>query len=184
MKNMPDFCKYHALGNDYIVIDPAKIAFKPSAKNVRLLCDRNIGIGSDGILLGPFFFGKLIKLRIFNPDGKEAEKSGNGVRIFAKFLRERGYVRQDNFSISTKGGEVAVSVLKNNIIKARIGKAEFDSKKISLNIDGKKYNPICLSLGNPHCVIFTDDISKKTTLALGPQIENHKFFPQKTNVSF
>ncbi|WP_374214245.1 hypothetical protein [Candidatus Desulfosporosinus nitrosoreducens] len=88
-----DYYKYHALGNDYIVIDPNKTRINLSAENIKLICHRNFGIGSDGILYGPFFEGESLKLRILNPDGSEAEKSGNGIRIFSRYLFDQGYIK-------------------------------------------------------------------------------------------
>ena len=103
-----DFYKYHALGNDYIVIDPAHFDIPMSRKNIRLICDRHYGVGSDGILSGPFFKGREISLCIYNPDGSEAEKSGNGIRIFSRYLLEAQYVSDDIFSLRTKGGKVKI----------------------------------------------------------------------------
>jgi len=100
--------KSHGLGNDYIVIDPANVPFTVTPEAVRLICDRHRGVGSDGILLVAARDGADFGVRIFNPDGSEAEKSGNGVRIFAKFLRDHGYATRDEFSIDTLGGVVRV----------------------------------------------------------------------------
>jgi len=104
------FKKYHGLGNDYLVIDPNVEDFAMTEANIRLICDRNFGVGSDGILYGPTFEGDLPILRIFNPDGSEAEKSGNGLRIFSKYLWEKKYVHSKNFKIKTLGGVVDVQV--------------------------------------------------------------------------
>src|SRR4030042_642675 len=100
------FKKYHGLGNDYLVIDPNVQDFAMTGENIRLICNRNFGVGSDGILYGPSFEGDRPSLRIFNPDGSEAEKSGNGLRIFAKYLFEKKNVRSKTFKIKTLGGIV------------------------------------------------------------------------------
>jgi len=164
-----DFYKYQALGNDYIIIDPKRIKLNPA--RIRLICHRNFGIGSDGILYGPIIQKNKIKLRIFNPDASEAEKSGNGIRIFAKYLYDSKIVCQKRFSIHTKGGEVLVEILNDaaSLIKVDMGIATYKSDKIpvadnppqaarevineSLKINDQEYKITCLSLGNPHCVI-------------------------------
>jgi diaminopimelate epimerase len=135
------FHKYHALGNDYIVLDPADFpAWKgqPTVEQIRVVCHRNFGVGSDGILWGPLpstqsDFG----LRIFNPDGSEAEKSGNGLRIFSRFLWDQGLVKKPEFSIETPGGNVR-SVIKDDgrLITVAMGSVSFDSAKIPVNISG------------------------------------------------
>jgi len=193
---MADFYKYHALGNDYIVIDPADGPFDPSAENVRTLCSRNTGIGSDGILLGPSLQNNLHLMRVFNPDGGEAEKSGNGVRIFAKYLRERGYVKNDKFTVATKGGNVGIELLEHNMIRADMGTVTFKSAEIPmlgperdvvgeiLLLEGKSYPVTCLSIGIPHCVVISESISPELAQKVGPMIEKHRLFPNRTNVQF
>lgn len=190
-----DFYKYHALGNDYIVIDPNKVAFDITPENIKLVCDRHFGIGSDGILFGPIL-DDGIKLRIFNPDGSEAEKSGNGIRIFAKYLVDVGYVKGNFFSIATMGGIVIVEVLDEyaNLIKVDMGIANYESTLVPVSgvsrevineeliIDEKSYLINSVSVGNPHCVILTEQLSKKQILEIGPLIENHPIFPQRVNV--
>lgn len=191
-----DFFKYHALGNDYIVIDPNKNDIKLTKENIKLICNRNFGVGSDGILLGPIFKDNEINLRIFNPDGNEAEKSGNGLRIFSKYLFDEGYINKNKFIINTLGGKVKVEILDDfaNLIKVDMGKVTFRSDLIpvkgevrdvvneDLKIDNKKYKVTCLSIGNPHCVIPLDEISKELALKLGPLVENNEMFPRKINV--
>ena len=103
-----DFHKYHALGNDYIVIDPRETQIELAPETIRMICDRHKGVGSDGILFGPIVENDKTGLRIFNPDGSEAEKSGNGIRIFSKYLIDAGYVKQGKFNLQTRGGTVTV----------------------------------------------------------------------------
>jgi diaminopimelate epimerase len=191
-----DFKKYHGLGNDYLVIDPSVHDVAMTESNIRLICDRNFGVGSDGILYGPQFEGDMPALRIFNPDGSEAEKSGNGLRIFAKYLFEKRYVRGKSFKIKTLGGVVDVQVKDEtaNLIRINMGKVTFISNEIPvagmkrevvnepLDINGTKYNVTCLSIGNPHCVIPMKQVSEETARALGPYVENHKMFPNRINM--
>src|SRR5256885_183629 len=110
MSRVPHYVKSHGLGNDYIVIDPANVPFAVTPAAVRLICDRHRGVGSDGILLVAPPRGADFGVRIFNPDGSEAEKSGNGARIFAKYVREHGYTTADRFTLDTLGGRVSCEV--------------------------------------------------------------------------
>jgi diaminopimelate epimerase len=190
------FKKYHGLGNDYLVIDPNVQDFPMTEAAIRLICDRNFGVGSDGILYGPRFEGDMPVLRIFNPDGSEAEKSGNGLRIFAKYLFEKKYVQAKSFRIKTLGGIVDVQVKDEtaNLIRINMGKVTFVSEEIPvagarrevvnepLDINGVAYRVTCLSIGNPHCVIPMKQVSEETARALGPYVENHKMFPNRINM--
>jgi diaminopimelate epimerase len=192
------FYKYHALGNDYIVIDPNKTRVNLSEENIRLICHCNFGIGSDGILYGPLFQNDSIYLRILNPDGSEAEKSGNGIRIFSRYLFDAGYLKSYQFYIETLGGKVHVELLdsKANQIKVDMGQVTFYSTKIpvvgvpreviseELIINERKFTVSCLSIGNPHCVIPLNAISRELAEELGPIIENYKLFPNRINVQF
>jgi diaminopimelate epimerase len=191
-----DFCKYHALGNDYIVIDPAHTDIDLSPKNIRSICDRHFGIGSDGILSGPFFKNQDISLCIYNPDGSEAEKSGNGLRIFSRYLVEAGYVTGNSFPIRTKGGEVEVSIIDRDdfLIEIDMGSVSFKSSEIPVSgdirevieenivIDDRTLKVTCLSIGNPHCVILQNSVSEKIAKEIGPRIETHPLFPKRINV--
>ena len=103
--------KYHGLGNDYLVYDPNRNDYLLHERQVEVLCRRNIGVGADGILYGPFFNGDEMSVRIFNPDGSEAEKSGNGIRIFSKYLRDTGYIKEDSYVLTTKAGKTKVTFL-------------------------------------------------------------------------
>jgi len=190
------FRKYHGLRNDYLVIDPKihDVALTPDT--IRLICDRNFGIGADGILYGPIKSGDNLIVRIFNPDGSEAEKSGNGLRIFAKYLFENKYVDKKNFSIETSGGIVKAYIEDDsvNLIKINMGKMTFRSTKIpvrgrerdvvneELQINGVKYMVTCLSVGNPHCVIPMDEVTEEKAKELGPEVENHNMFPNRINM--
>lgn len=193
---MVPFSKYHALGNDYIVIDPLKTSVDLTEEAVRLLCDRHFGIGSDGILYGPFYEEDTPVVRIYNPDGSEAEKSGNGVRIFARYLMDAGYEDGGQFELGTLGGVVLVNVLDadGSMIQVDMGTTTFCSEEIPvagpsrevvdepLEIDGNTWRITCVSIGNPHCVIPVDRLSKDMVMALGPLLENHEMFPNRINV--
>lgn len=189
------FTKYHGLGNDYLVIEPNVSDIDLQSETIRLICDRHFGIGSDGILYGPIKSSDNLSVRIFNPDGSEAEKSGNGLRIFAKYLYEHNYVKQKKFYIQTLGGIVQAHVEDEaaNLIKIDMGKITFNSTKIPMNgqerqvineeleINGSIYKITCLSIGNPHCVIPMDEINEEKAKQLGPLIENHDMFPNRIN---
>ena len=190
------FRKYHGLGNDYLVIDPNihDVDLTPDA--IRVICDRHFGIGADGILYGPFKGESDLRVRIFNPDGSEAEKSGNVLRIFAKYLFENKYTDKKNFSIKTLGGIIQAHIQNDaaNLIKIRMGKITFLSTEIpvkgkkrevineELKINGTQYTVTCLSIGNPHCVIPMEDISEEKAKELGPFVENHNMFPNRINM--
>lgn len=187
---MTDFYKYHALGNDYIVIDPSKVSFpiKLTEDNIKLICHRNLGIGSDGILYGPIMRDGKMHFQIFNPDGSEAEKSGNGIRIFAQYVWDIGYSDAKEITLETKGGTVIVESLdkEKNLMKVNMGNFYFPDNIINkeLAIADQVFFITCVNIGNPHCVIICDDISPEETCKYGPLIEVHPMFPNRTNVQF
>lgn len=192
------FSKYHGLGNDYIVIEPSEIGEQPDPEVVRTACHRNYGAGSDGILLGPLpasegDFG----LRIFNPDGSEAEKSGNGLRIFSRYLFDRGLVREEPFTIVTPGGRVTSQVHQGGrSVTVEMGRVSFDSTLIpvqgpprevlreNMTILGEELTFCAATIGNPHCVVLRDEVSEEDARRLGPHIECEPRFPYRTNVQF
>lgn len=194
------FVKSHALGNDYIVVDPAALTFPLTPGAIRLICDRHLGVGSDGILaLAPSDradFG----LRIYNPDGSEAEKSGNGLRIFARYLYDHGLTQATRFSIDTPGGMVNVQLAVRDgqvgLITVDMGAATFDSGHIPvagprrdvvdelIDVDGRAMKITAVSVGNPHCVVFVPDLRDVELDVLGPRLERHPMFPNRTNVQF
>ena len=185
-----DYDKYHALGNDYIIIDPNKSTITLTEKNIRLLCHRNFGIGSDGILYGPFFhdtsMSQRMSLRIYNPDGSEAEKSGNGIRIFARYLVDQHYVTEKEFALKTAGGTVQVELLDKtgHQIKVDMGTAAFAAVNEPLLINNRTLQITSLSIGNPHCIVLCETLSTDAVLELGPVLETHNRFPNRTNVQF
>jgi len=190
------FSKYHGLGNDYLVMD--EMALLQSPERIRVICDRNFGIGSDGILFGPLpSKSALAGLRIFNPDGSEAEKSGNGIRIFCRHLWEHGSVGADPFLLETPGGIVRCRVRDaHREIEVEMGTVNFWSDMIPVNgtrrevlnenldVDGQSVTFSAATIGNPHCVIILDQVDAELAKRLGPKIERHPLFPNRTNVQF
>jgi diaminopimelate epimerase len=192
------FYKYHALGNDYLVLDPKDQSIKLTPDKIRIICDRHFGIGSDGILLGPSPSDKApFSLTIYNPDGNEAEKSGNGLRIFCRYLWDKKLVADKPFTIETKGGIVQATVLdQGNRVRVEMGQVSFWSEDIpvagkprevlreSMTINYRTFIFCAATIGNPHCVIPLDTISPELAKQFGPLIENHSLFPHRTNVQF
>jgi len=191
------YLKYHALGNDYLVLDP-KDGELPNTQDTIRICHRNFGLGSDGILYGPLKTDKAdFGLRIMNPDGSEAEKSGNGLRIFCRYLYDCSLVQNDPFTIETPGGVVTCTVAKNaERITVEMGTVSFTSDKVghagplrevlneSIMLKGKAYNYYAATIGNPHAVFPMDNISPELAHDLGPIIETDPRFLNRTNVQF
>lgn len=192
------FYKYHALGNDYLVINPSDLAGDLAPGRIRRICHRNYGVGSDGILLGPLKTGEGdFGLRIFNPDGSEAEKSGNGLRIFSRYLWDQGLVRDQAFTIMTPGGKVE-SVVRDGgrTVTVQMGQVSFHSNRIpvkgkprevlneTITVAGQELRFCAATVGNPHCVVLRESVSEEETRRLGPLIENDPRFPNRTNVQF
>lgn len=190
--------KYHGLGNDYLVYDPNKNEELLQERQIALLCRRNMGVGADGILYGPFFEENKINVRIFNPDGSEAERSGNGIRIFSRYLKDAGYITDTSYELTTKAGTTKITFLdeKGGMMRVDMGYADFLAKSIpAVGLEEKIineavffcdnfYNVTCVSMGNPNCVIMLEDVSRKKALQLGPYVETSKYFPNRTNVQF
>lgn len=197
---MTRFVKSHGLGNDYLVLEEANLNFPLTPVAIRLLCHRNYGVGSDGILLLTESRGADFGLRIFNPDGSEAEKSGNGARIFARYLAEAGHAQTDTFTVETKGGVVRASLGREagriTGITVDMGRASFLSGEIPvrgpsrevlrepLEVEGERLAVTCVSVGNPHCVILSDALDPARVRRLGPKVEHHPAFPSRINVQF
>jgi diaminopimelate epimerase len=193
------FNKYQALGNDYLVLFTVAEEYGiATPSQMQRLCNRNFGVGSDGVLVGPLKSNVAdFRLRIFNPDGSEAEKSGNGLRIFCRFLWDEGYVKEAPFTIETKGGVVSGEVLSGGReVKVGMGQVSFSSDKIpvvgnsrevlleEIRIGGRQFRFCAATIGNPHCVIPSDEISEKMAREYGPLIEVASIFPNRTNVQF
>lgn len=188
------FVKSHGLGNDYLVVDPAAlpdtIRLTPDA--VRLICDRHRGVGGDGILepRAPDEPGeRLFGLRIWNPDGSIAEKSGNGLRIFAKWLYEHGRARDTAFTIATDGGRAPVALAVDPACD-RVTGVTVDmgvaivAPPAALRVGGTDLEITTVDIGNPHCVVVVPELDSVNLHRLGPLIERHPRFPRRTNVQF
>lgn len=177
------FHKYQALGNDMIVIDPASFPLPLTPTAIRLLCDRHSGVGGDGICYGPLPDQRpALAMRFFNPDGSEAEKSGNGLRIFARYVWDAGYVNAGAFTIHIHGEAVPVELLDDKASRLRLGMGRLTFKWVDepLTVGEDVVRGTAVSIGNPHYVIFSNDLN--TVHQLGPQIETASVFPQRTNV--
>ena len=206
------FRKYHGLGNDYLIPTAAECAAPEEidAALVRNVCDVHYGLGSDGVLYGPYFpetaFYQQLGIsearcafRILNPDGSEAEKSGNGVRIFCRYLYDCGLVkRNEKFTLATIGGPIRCRVDDpETAIRAEMGRLSFDSALIPVAgprrevlrehflIDGEELEYCAVTIGNPHCVVpCPQGVSRDLACRLGPHIECEPRFPNRTNVQF
>ena len=188
--------KYQGLGNDYLVLDPNKNGAHLQGKKIALMCQRGFGLGADGVLYGPVDINGKMGVRIYNADGSEAAISGNGVRIFAKYLMDYGYVEDRKFSIETLAGSIDVECLNSRATEFRVkmGKASFLSREIPVTgeirevinepfiFNKKEYKATCLTVGNPHCIIFMDHVSAEQAKNLGPYVENADEFPERMNL--
>jgi diaminopimelate epimerase len=195
------FVKGHGLGNDYLVIDEADLPCRLTEAAIVRICDRNWGVGSDGILLLVPSTHADFGLRIFNPDGSEAEKSGNGLRIFAKYLWDHGHAKAPTFTVETKGGvvecECHVKDGRVGLVTVEMGGATFRAPEIPMNgpdrevvgvplqlASGAALSVTAVSVGNPHCVIFVKELDDAECRRVGPLVERHPAFPNRTNVQF
>ena len=195
------FWKMHGLGNDYIVIDnrDGKISDEKASRVAKKLCERRFSVGADGLLLLYDSTVADAKMRIFNSDGSEAEMCGNGIRCFAKYCYENNIVRKRDFKIETLAGirRIWLTIENKEVKKVKVdmGKPILERSRIpmvgqgtcineELKINSKRFRITCLSVGNPHCVIFVDNVKDFPVQEIGQKIENHKLFPKKTNVEF
>lgn len=196
MNNTITMVKYQGLGNDYLILDPNKNRVQLQGKKVALLCQRGFGLGADGVLYGPVEINGKMGVHIFNSDGSESAISGNGVRIFAKYLMDQQYVKEQRFHIETMSGTIEVECLNSRATEFRVnmGKASFISREIpvtgevrevineAFTFHDKEYKATCLTVGNPHCIIFMDKVSKEIARELGPYVENAEEFPERMNL--
>ena len=188
--------KYQGLGNDYLILDAVRNRVQLQGKKAALLCQRGFGLGADGVLYGPVQINGKMGVHIFNADGSESPISGNGVRIFAKYLIDQGYVKGSKFDIETMAGTIEVEVMNARATEFRVkmGKASFISEEIpvtgekreiineTFTFNEKEYKATCLTVGNPHCIIFADKVSKEAVKELGPYVENADEFPNRMNL--
>lgn len=179
------FAKLEALGNSYIVVEPAH---KPnwSEDEIRTWCSEEFGIGSDGILWGPHKQENAVpKLVIYNVDGSRAEKSGNGLRIFARYLFDQKLVDANEFDIEVDAGLARARVLEDGLIEVSMGQGELLGEvQETLEVGGKKYDVTKVSVGNPHCCVFGGFEDPAEVKSIGRLFEEHPAFPSRTNVQF
>jgi diaminopimelate epimerase len=190
------FEKWQALGNDYVIVEERHLPFELTPERVRRICAPHTGIGADGVLLlsEPTERGFVARLRIFNPDGSEAELSGNGARQAILYLRRRGWVDHDAFAIETAAGEIRPRITGPATCTVDMGRARLRSKDFpsggddgtgTLSVDGRELRFQHVSVGNPQCAIeVPDDLDGLDLERIGPPIESHELFPNRTNVSF
>lgn len=188
--------KYHALGNDYLVIDPAGTDIKICAEAARLLCNRKVGIGADGLLWGPFFQNESIGLKVFNADGSICNRSGNGMRIFGHYLYQQGYVN-DEFQLTCGPNSSLIKIIgtEANVVSAGLGVFNSYSctthkksiyRKINedvLTIGGEQLSVYCVTNGTPHCIIFCDNKNSRDIDRLGREISSNSVFKDGINVA-
>jgi diaminopimelate epimerase len=192
------FEKWQALGNDYLIFEARRLPFALTPERIGRICDPHLGIGSDGILLlsEPDEPGFVARLRIFNPDGSEAELSGNGAREAVMYLRHRGWTDSDRFSIQTAAGEIRPEITGPTTCVVDMGRARTTSKDFpsggpdgegELTADGRAWRFQHVSVGNPQCAIAHpdhDELERLDLPAIGPALEHHELFPNRTNVSW
>ncbi len=192
------FEKWQALGNDYLIFEARSLPFELTAERVRRICDVHTGVGSDGILLlcEPDAPGFVARLRIFNPDGSEAELSGNGAREAAMYLRHRGWTDADRFSIQTAAGEIRPQITGPATCTLDMGRARTRSEDFpsgdadgtgTVEAGGRSWRFQHVQVGNPQCAIHHPDLAELDALdlaAIGPEIERSDLFPNRTNVSW
>ncbi|MEZ0096352.1 diaminopimelate epimerase [Streptacidiphilus sp. EB129] len=201
---MPEFAKYHALGNDYLLIDPNDSEIAPNGESARLLCDRHFGIGADGVLFGPMApveAGRPIELQIFNSDGSTCEKSANGIRLFALHIADNyptGTAAGTEFSVRTLAGDSPVRIrdLDAGLVEIGMGRPSFDVTDVGvtglegstlswpLEVAGRTLTVTSLHNGNPHTVVFADEVTPRLARELGEAVAGHPRFPSRTNVQF
>ncbi len=190
------FEKWQALGNDYVIVERDQLPWELNEERIRRICDRHFGVGSDGILLlSPADDDRYAaELRIFNPDGSEAELSGNGARQAVLYLRATGWTDADTFTIITKAGEVTPTITGANTVSMSIGRASLKSPDYpsgpddgtgTIDAGGHELSFRHVNVGNPQCVIDVgDEVEKLDLETVGPGIESSELFPNRTNVSF
>jgi diaminopimelate epimerase len=192
------FEKWQALGNDYLIVERGELPFELTRARVRLLCEGHVGVGADGVLLLERAEDEryVARLRIYNPDGSEAELSGNGAREAILYLRRRGWTDRDEFAIETAAGEIRPTITGVDTCRVDMGRASLISKdypggpedgRSQLVADGREWTFQHVSIGNPQCAIRVEDLTALEALdlrAIGPAIEGHELFPNRTNVSW
>lgn len=195
-----NFTKWQGCGNDFVLVNAFTedtSVIEDIRNNAVKICDRHFGVGADGVI---FILPSKIadfRMQIINNDGSEAEMCGNGIRCFAKAVREAGLTDKLKFTVETGAGIIIPEIQENGTVRVNMGEpilegdkipvAGFGSNKIineDIVVDGNTYKMTCVSMGNPHCVVFVDDITKIELATIGPKFETHSAFPRKTNTEF
>ena len=197
-----EFFKYHGTGNDFVILDGMERGPFLAPEEIEALCRRTTGIGADGVIFAcsppP---GADASMRIFNADGSEAEMCGNGIRCLAKYLYERAGIRRESMLVETAAGARSLRLAVENGLVAEVevdmGLPDFNARDLPpptdrarpgevaiLLEDGEEIAALCLSMGNPHCVLFVSDLESAPVARLGPLLETHHLFPNRTNVEF
>jgi len=185
----------HGAGNDFVLVDATRKPFRPAAGVSRKLCDRHFGVGADQVLILERSRHADLRMRILNPDGSEAEMCGNGIRCAVLYARTRGLVKKDEMSFETRAGIIRPRLIGDGRARVDMGEPVLDAEKIPtrgrgrvieapFKFDGGRAIVTCVSMGNPHCVLFVDDLAEVPAGTWGPAIERHPFFPRRTNVEF
>ena len=195
-----NFVKMHGLGNDYIYVDLMKENVEDPVNLARKVSDRHFGVGSDGLILIDKSIVADFRMDIYNADGSRAEMCGNGIRCVGKYLYDKGYAKRKNIKIETLAGIKELELIIEDGVctgaRVDIGEPELNVRKIpviwnddtmidqEILVGGKPYGVTCVSMGNPHCVVFVDDVENITLEAIGPLFENHHLFPARINTEF
>jgi diaminopimelate epimerase len=194
-----EFSKWHGIGNDYLIIAAGDIDFELTPERVQLICDRHYGIGADGILIWDTSEEALFRLDIFNPDGSSAEMCGNGIRMLASHLYESGESESAEFTVETDAGIITPHILEDHRVRVHMGKARLGGANIEgydgaagegeavnaeMTVEGDIYQFTFVDMGNPHCIVDTSDPGSIDLGKIGPAIEQHELFPNRTNVEF
>ena len=196
----PTFVKCQALGNDFVIIEDIEERYDFQPDIVRRICDRHFGIGADGLMVVRPSRNADFFMLFFNPDGSKAEMCGNGIRCFAAYLYKHGLVSKEAIRIETGGGPREVLLVleqgKLSAVRVNMGRPTFNTADIPMNVeqhefideplsvDGLEARATCLAVGNPHCVIFVEDLEEARVQEQGPLIEKNQIFPNRVNVEF
>ena len=192
-----EFVKMHGLGNDFVLIDAISQKISLDKQQIRRLADRKFGIGFDQLLLAelPNTENVDFRYRIFNSDGIEVEQCGNGARCFARFVRFKGLTDKMCIKVETLAGELTLQVRDESMVTVDMGIPTFDPASIpfraqhaaetyQLTLNGKRIEFSVVAIGNPHAVLFVEDVQTAAVQEIGSQLENHAWFPKRTNVQF
>jgi len=188
------FTKMHGAGNDFVFLDCLKTTIENLPTLAKRLCDRRFGIGADQLLTIHPSQKADFKMEIYNADGSQVEMCGNGIRCFAKYVYEHGLTQKKELAVETLAGVIRPRIV-GNLVEVDMGEPVLDGRDIPVDgdgrivnrpllVDGNNYTVTCVSMGNPHCVVYLDDIESLDLATLGPKFEHHRFFPKRVNTEF